>query len=218
MLQPLAGPTTTTDVGRGGLVRFESSRHWQAGLPVLRGTTATLRELRTSDAASLLSMMTPDDTARFISPPPPTLDGFRRFIAWTYAQRLAGQSICFGVVPAGGDGAVGIFQVRELEPGFSTGEWGFVLGSAYWGTGIFLEGARHVLNFSFEDIGVHRLEARSHVGNGRGNGALRKLGATQEGVLRRSFLRNGTYHDQLLWSILREDWFQAKAVWGPKFH
>jgi RimJ/RimL family protein N-acetyltransferase len=28
----------------------------------------------------------------------------------------------------------------------------------------------------------------------------------QEGVLRRSFLRNGQYHDQVLWSILAEDW------------
>ena len=43
--------------------------------------------------------------------------------------------------------------------------------------------------------------------NGRGNGALRKLGAVQEGVLRRSFLRHGHYHDQVLWSILANgDW------------
>jgi RimJ/RimL family protein N-acetyltransferase len=35
---------------------------------------------------------------------------------------------------------------------------------------------------------------------------LRKLGAVQEGILRRSFLRDGHYHDQVLWSILAEDW------------
>lgn len=40
----------------------------------------------------------------------------------------------------------------------------------------------------------------------RGNGALRKIGAVQEGVLRRSFLRHGQYQDQVLWSILAEDW------------
>jgi RimJ/RimL family protein N-acetyltransferase len=44
------------------------------------------------------------------------------------------------------------------------------------------------------------------------------VGALQEGVLRRSFFRNGEYLDQVLWSILREDWYQAKAVWGPKLH
>ena len=52
----------------------------------------------------------------------------------------------------------------------------------------------------------HRLEARAAVKNGRGNGALRKMGAVQEGLLRKSFLKDGEYHDQALWTILDEDW------------
>ena len=87
--------------------------------------------------------------------------------------------------------AIGIFQVRSLEPGFGTAEWGFAMGSQYWGSGMFTEGARLVLDFAFDVIGANRLEARAAVANGRGNGALRKLGAVQEGVLRRSFLRHG---------------------------
>ena len=102
--------------------------------------------------------------------------------------------------------AVGIFQLRSMEPGFGSGEWGFALGSHFWGTGLFAEGARLVLNFAVDVVGIARLEARAAVANGRGNGALRKIGAVQEGVLRRSFLRNGQYHDQVLWSILAEDW------------
>jgi RimJ/RimL family protein N-acetyltransferase len=53
---------------------------------------------------------------------------------------------------------------------------------------------------------VRRLEARAAVRNGRGNGALRKIGAVCEGVLRRSFLRNREYLDQHLWSMLDTDW------------
>jgi RimJ/RimL family protein N-acetyltransferase len=52
--------------------------------------------------------------------------------------------------------------------------------------------------------------------NGRGNGALRKIGAVQEGVLRRSFRRNDEYLDQALWSIFDEDWRVAKAVWSAR--
>ena len=59
------------------------------------------------------------------------------------------------------------------------------------------------------------MEARAALANGRGNGALRKLGAVQEGILRRSFLRRGEYLDQSLWTILAEEWREAKAVWGP---
>ena len=110
--------------------------------------------------------------------------------------------MCFAVVPHGSDTAVGIFQVRSLEPAFGTAEWGFALASECWGTGMFVDGAKLVVDFTFDVIGVHRLEARAALKNGRGNGALRKLGAVQEGVLRRSFLRNGEYLDQALWTIL----------------
>ncbi len=191
---------------------------WRTGLPVLAGEQVTLRELQLADAQSLLVMLTTEEVARFISPPPTTVEGFERFIRWTHRERGAGRYICFAVVPKGWDTAVGLFQVRELEPGFGTAEWGFAIGSQFWGTGIYLDGAQLVVDFAFGVIGVHRLEARAAVQNGRGNGALRKIGAVQEGVLRRSFLRRGEYLDQILWSILDEDWRQAKAVWGPRIH
>jgi RimJ/RimL family protein N-acetyltransferase len=179
---------------------------WKSGLPVLTGMGFTLRELRLGDAASLLAMLTTEEVSRFISPPPTTVEGFERFIMWTQRERQAGNYACFAVVPAGLTTAVGIFQVRSLEPGFATAEWGFAIGSEYWGTGVFIDGARLVLDFAFDVIGARRLEARAAVANGRGNGALRKVGAVQEGLLRRSFLRNGQYHDQVLWGILAEDW------------
>jgi RimJ/RimL family protein N-acetyltransferase len=189
--------TTTTTV---------TTSDWKAGLPVMAGTGFSLRELRLEDAASLLAMLTTEEVSRFISPPPTTVEGFERFILWAQRERQAGNYACFAVVPAGMDTAIGIFQLRSLEPGFATAEWGFALGSQFWGTGIFVEGARLVLDFAFGVIGARRLEARAAVANGRGNGALRKLGAVQEGVLRRSFLRHGEYHDQVLWGILSDDW------------
>ena len=191
---------------------------WRQALPVLAGRGVTLRELEIGDAPALLAMLSTEEVSRFISPPPTTVEGFERFITWTQQQRAAGLYVCFAVVPDGMTTAIGLFQVRSLEPGFQTAEWGFALGSAFWGTGAFLEGARVVVDFAIDTIGVHRLEARAAVQNGRGNGALRKVGAVQEGVLRRSFLRNGQYLDQALWSILDRDWRQAKAVWGPKVH
>jgi RimJ/RimL family protein N-acetyltransferase len=197
-LQPSAGHAVSTD--------------WRDGLPVMSGKGVTLRELRASDAPSLFSMLTTEEVSRFISPPPTTVEGFERFIAWTLRQRHAGTYACFAVTLEGSDTAIGIFQLRELEPGFGTAEWGFAIGSSYWGTGVFQKGAELVINFAFETVGVHRLEARAAVRNGRGNGALKKVGAVQEGLLRKSFLKNGEYLDQVLWTILAEEW-HAKAVW-----
>jgi ribosomal-protein-alanine N-acetyltransferase len=192
------------------------STDWRQALPFISGSLVTLRELRLSDAASLCAMLTTDEVSRFISPPPTTVQGFERFIAWTHRERAAGRYICFAVVPRDSSHAIGLFQIRALGSSFDVAEWGFALGRPYWGTGTFTESANLVLDFAFDVIGVHRLEARAALKNRRGNGALQKIGATQEGVLRRSFCCNGEYLDQALWTILDEDRRMAKAVWGPE--
>jgi len=189
------------------------STDWRDSLPVLTGSTVTLRELRASDAPSLFALLTTEEVSRFISPPPSTVDGFEKFIAWTLRQRAVGSYVCFAVTIDATDTAVGIFQLRQLEPSFGTAEWGFAIGSAYWGKGIFEEGANLLVTFAIDTVGVHRLEARAAVRNGRGNGALRKVGAVQEGLLRKSFQKDGEYLDQALWTILDEDW-KAKTVWA----
>jgi RimJ/RimL family protein N-acetyltransferase len=199
-------PTVTTQV---------VSSDWRQSLPTLSGRQVILRELRTSDAMSLFALLTTEEVARFISPPPSTVEGFEKFIAWTHRQRTAGTYACFAVTLKGFDTAIGIFQVRETEPGFGTAEWGFALGSPFWGTGVFQDGAALVLEFAFETLGVHRLEARAAVRNGRGNGALVKIGAVQEGVLRKSFLRNGEYLDQVLYAIVEDDWRGSRDAASP---
>ena len=186
------------------------STDWRDGLPVLVGQQVVLREMRTSDAPSLFALLTTEEVARFISPPPSSVEGFERFIDWAARQRAAGQYACFAVTLAESDTAIGIFQLRSVEPGFGTAEWGFAIGSAYWGTGLFHATALAVMQFVFDEVGVHRLEARAAIANGRGNAALRKLGATSEGLLRKSFLRNGEYLDQVLWAIVADDWVDVR--------
>jgi len=189
---------------------------WRSGLPQLTGSLVSLRELRASDAPALFATLSGEQVSRFISPPPATVDGFERFIGWALRQRQAGQYVCFAVVPHGSDVAIGIFQVRSLEPAFGTAEWGFALAPEFWGTGIFMDGATLIVDFALDVLGAHRLEARVALKNGRGNGALRKLGAVQEAVLRRSFLKNGEYLDQALWTIARDQRHEAKTVWGTR--
>lgn len=193
----------------------QSSSDWRTGLPTLTGSLIVLRELRHSDAAALHEAMTTEEVSRFISPPPTTVEGFEKFIAWTHRQRVAGAYVCFAVVPRGSDRPIGLFQVRSLEPGFATAEWGFAIAAEFWGSGVFADGAHLVIDFAFEALGTRRLEARAALKNARGNAALQKLGAAREAVLRRSFLCRGEHLDQALWTILAEDWLGTKAVCGP---
>lgn len=189
---------------------------WRAGLPVLEGVGLTLRELRPEDAPSLHAELSNEAVARFISPPPATCEDFERFIRAAVTKRAEGQYACFAVIPTGETRAVGLFQIRILEG--ETAEWGFALGQSYWGTGLFLAGAHAVVHFAFTQMGLSRLEARAAVPNGRGNGALRKLGAQCEATLRRSFQRHGQWVDQLLWAMTADDWWAVNAPGAGGVH
>ena len=215
--QPVADLVSTVAPNRASIARSD----WQRALPHLAAGDVLLRELRFDDARALCALLTTEEVSRFISPPPTSVEGFERFIAWAHRQRAAGAYVCFAVTLRGRDEAIGIFQLRRLDAGFMLGEWGFAIGSPFWGTGVFEESARLVLDFAFDAIGVKRLEARAAVLNGRGNGALRKIGAVQECVLRRSLTRAGVRLDQALYAILDVDRAAARArsaLFPPRVH
>jgi RimJ/RimL family protein N-acetyltransferase len=185
---------------------------WRDALPTLVGERVTLRELAHPDAASLVPLLASPEVSRYISAPPTSVEQFSWFIEWSRRERQAGRHAAFSIVPAGEETPAGLLQLRQVDPGFTTAEWGFVLGSAFWGAGIFGEAASLLLDFAFATVGVRRLEARAAAPNARGNTVLRKLGAVQEGVLRRSLVTaSGEQFDQVLWSLLADEWQTARV-------
>jgi RimJ/RimL family protein N-acetyltransferase len=180
----------------------------------LRAGHVTLRELQHSDAPALWAFLSADDVTQFLSPPPPTVEGFERFIAWARRERADGIQASLAVLIEGFEGAVGLFQLRKLEPDFSAAEWGFAIGSAFWGTGVFRTAAELMMQFAFDIIGVHRLEARISSQNTRGSAALRKIGAVRQGVVRRTLFRGGGFQDEVRLTVLEENWRRAKVIWG----
>jgi len=197
---------------RGTTERTVVSTDWRGGLPVLAGDGVVLRELRHSDAVPLHALLSTEEVSRFISPPPTTVEGFERFIAWTLEQRVAGAYVCFAVTLKGFDTAIGIVQIRARDLGFDTAEWGFAIGSAFWGTGVFGAAASLALDFAFRTLETHRLEARASLQNGRGQGALLKLGAVKEGVLRKALRRGDEVLDQALYTILADEWRDRRSA------
>src|SRR5579872_5464158 len=134
---------------------------WREGLPDLPGERLTLRELRPCDAESLYAELTSPEVRRFMWAPPPNAGAFAQFIDWAHTERATGKYVCYGIVPRGETDAAGVFELRQLQPGFFRGELGFVMASRLWGRGVFPEGARLILDFAFRTIKVHRIEARA---------------------------------------------------------
>jgi RimJ/RimL family protein N-acetyltransferase len=191
---------------------------WRQQLPVLAGMRVELRQLEAADAPALQGLLSAPEVCRFVSPPPPSVAAFERFVERARSLQAAGAGLCYAVVLRDPQTTIGLVQMRETEPRFAVAEWGLALGVQFWGTGIFEEVSELVLAFAFEQLGVHRLESRVVLQNGRGMRAMQKVGAVQEGVLRRSFLKDGSYLDQALFAIVDEDWQFARRPASPVVH
>jgi RimJ/RimL family protein N-acetyltransferase len=191
---------------------------WRTELPVLVGPTVTLREPEPQDGNALLQLLVSCDAAHLGLDEPINDFAVQQFVERAIADRAAGRAFTYLVTLNASNEIVGYVQVRQIDPSFENGEWDAALAVSVRGTGAFLEMARLAGSLAFGAVGVHRLEARVLLQNGRANGALRKLGAVQEGVLRRAYRRNGTYFDQVLWSVLREDWGEHWVATADRVH
>ena len=195
-----------------------SAPNWRAELPTLNGRVVTLREVAPQDLGPLVDLLAISDATRFGMDEPVTEISVQDLIDRAPRDRANGVAFTYVVALSGGRTVVGLIQVRQLDPAFEAAEWECTLAPSSRGLGIFMDLAKLVGSLTFGAVGAHRLEARVLLQNGRANGALRKLGAVQEGVLRRSIRRGADYFDQVLWSLLKEDWGEHWVSTGPRVH
>jgi ribosomal-protein-alanine N-acetyltransferase len=188
-------------------------------LPILTGRTVLLREPERSDLGPLVDLLSLSDATRFGVDESLTIDAaVQQFIDRVIHDRISGLSFTYVIILSLTRNVVGLLQVRQLDPSFEAAEWECTLTPSIRGSGVFIEAARLAGSLAFGDVGAHRLEARVALHNGRANGALRKLGAVQEGVLRRAARWRNHYVDQVLWSILKEDWGDHWVSTAPRVH
>ncbi|NOT46069.1 MAG: GNAT family N-acetyltransferase [Acidobacteria bacterium] len=183
---------------------------WRQPLPDLHGSRACVRELVLEDAPSLYEHLSSPAVTRHLPPPPNGVLGFERFVRWAQDRRSTGTTVCVGIAPDRARAAVGFEQLHPLDHLGERAEWGFALGEAFWGGGVFAEAAALLLDYAFDTLGVRRLEARVGADNARAAGALRKMGAQCDGRLGRVESGGGPAGHDELWSLRPEDWRAAR--------
>lgn len=179
---------------------------------VLAAPSVVLRLLELRDAASLLWHLNTPGSTRLASAPPATLEEMRQFIRWSQRARRQGRFLVYGIIPAGQTAPVGVAQLRKIETDFSVAELGCVLGEGFRGRGLFPKAAGRLLDFAFDELAVHRIEARVAEDNIGAAAALRKIGATREALLRESRREADGFHNHVLWSLLAREWRARRSA------
>jgi ribosomal-protein-alanine N-acetyltransferase len=195
-----------------------STPDWRQELPPLTAKLVTLREPSSSDLRPLMDLLLLADASRFGIDEPVSELAVQQMLDRIAHDRRTGVAFSYVITVPSTRAVVGLLQTRQIDLSWESAEWECTLAPSWRGTGVFLEAARLIGSFAFGTVGVHRLEARVLLQNGRANGALRKLGAVQEGILRESMRRGNEYLDQVLWSVLKEDWGEHWVSTAPRVH
>jgi len=86
-----------------------------------------------------------------------------------------------------------------------SGAIGYWVAGPHARRGYTLDGVRQVVSFSFQTLGLHRLEAACCPENAASSGLLRRAGFELEGRARAYLKINGVWRDHLLFGLVRPD-------------
>ena len=85
-------------------------------------------------------------------------------------------------------------------------ELGIGIGREYWGKGLGQDAVRTLVDYAFEHLNMNRVGLCVLADDSRAVGAYRKAGFVEEGRRRQHAWVRGEYHDELVMSVLREEW------------
>jgi N-acetyltransferase len=145
---------------------------------------------------------------QFMSADVHTRADLHQWIAEALRQQQTGAHVPFAIIDRAGGRAIGstrYFDISESHRHLEIGHtW---LGKRYWRTGVNTECKYLLLRHAFETLGCARVQLKTDKLNLRSQTAIKRLGAVEEGTLRKHmWVQNRRFRDTVFFSILDDEW------------
>lgn len=101
-------------------------------------------------------------------------------------------------------GTVQLSNVAEYAA-VSSAMTGYWIAATAAGRGLATRAVGEILDYAFDELGLHRVEAGTHVDNIASQRVLEHNGFTRVGTLRRHLLIGGVWHDHYLYELIEDD-------------
>jgi len=175
-----------------------------SALPKLETSRLNLRPFVIEDASEVFAYASDPMVSRFTTWSSPKAPMDSRLLIETFIERARkNEPVPWGIVLKETQRLIGATGFDAWDGCHSRREFGYSLSRQYWGQGLATEAAKIVVQFGFEVMGLHRIEAKCMVENAASERVMQKVGLTFEGILRGYWLKHETYRDVKLYSILR---------------
>jgi N-acetyltransferase len=179
----------------------------------LEGEHVRLEPLSPDHLPALLEVGLDEEIWRWTGTAARTPEEMRAYVAAALEERDRGSAIPFATVERRSGRVVGSTRFGNIDPANRRVEIGWTWVAPPWQRTAVNTGAKYLmLRLAFEHWGCIRVELKTDVLNERSRRAIRRLGATEEGVLRQHMITStGRVRDTVYYSILAAEWPRVRA-------
>ncbi len=176
-------------------------------VPLLDTDRLSLRELRHDDVADMYRIFSNLEVMRYWSRPVMTDEQdahemLREIITGARERKF----LQWGVALKDTDRVIGTCTLFANDEKHKRTEIGYVIGRDHWRQGFAGEIVPRIIDFAFNELGLHRIEADIDPRNTGSIRIVERLGFQREGLLRERYHVDGEIQDSAFFGLLKSDW------------
>lgn len=175
-------------------------------LPEIQTDRLLLRQIKLSDAPEVFYLRSNPEVLKYIGKEPcQSIKEAAAFIGKVLTDLEAGDGVAWAITlkddPEIMIGHIGFWRMDK--PAFRA-EIGYLIHPQHWGKGLIKEAIKATLQFGFQTMNLHSVEARISPQNLASAAVLEANGFIKEGHLKESFCFREKFEDTVIYSILNK--------------
>jgi len=186
-------------------------------IPTLETERLFLRGMRVSDAEDMFAYAQHEPVSRYLTwTPHPHLQYTREYLTYVGQRYRTGDFFDWAMVCKDDGRMIGTCGFTAFDFSSDAAEIGYVLNPDYQGNGIATEAVREIIRFGFEELKLHRIEAKFMQENTRSLRLMERVGMQFEGYAREALKIKGEYRTIGRCAVLSREWKENEL--GEKKH
>jgi ribosomal-protein-alanine N-acetyltransferase len=174
--------------------------------PVLNTARLQLREIISTDIDQLLELRSNEDVMKYIDIPKlknlEEASGLMQRIADSISNNIG---LHWAITEKGADEMIGVILYKKVEAANHRAEVGYMLHPDHWRKGFLQEALTAVLDYGFNTLDLHSIEALVNPGNNASIRLLEKNNFVREALFRENYYFDGNFLDTGVYSLLKRN-------------
>ncbi len=178
----------------GIIMRKEIIYKMFSHIPALYTDRLVLRKMQVIDSSDMFEYAKLDSVTRYLTWFSHKNEDYTKdYLKYISTRYNTGDFYDWAVIYKQSNKMIGTCGFTKFDLHSNKAEIGYVLNPLFWGQGVAVEAAKAVMSFGFENLNLHRIEAKFIQGNSASLSVMKKLGMKFEGYARDEQFIKGQY-------------------------